>query len=146
MRLFLFLALALTASSAQAQGESRPVPTDTVAVGTIGATPGSDRMDVILRGTLDGRTVEFVRGQVLVGLEPPACPEDLATLVEALGLVVLQPFEPNPPGSRLKFQFAVLRVPADQDFGSAIQALRASQHVQYVTLNGIVRGGGDRDA
>ena len=144
MRLFPFLALSLTASLAQAQGEPRPVLTDTLAVGAIGATPGSDRMDVILQGTLDGQTVEFVRGQVLVGLEPPACPEDLAPLVEALGLIVLQPFEPYSPGSRLGFRFAVLRVPSDRDFGSAVQALRASPHVQYVSLNGIVRGSGGR--
>lgn len=155
MRLTILLALCLTVHEAVAQEDDPcprnftasnqdlpdlgygiwPIPADTVAVGIFGRRYEID--GVILQGTHRGQSIKFIRGQVIVGLRRPGCPQDLAPLIEALGLTVLEPFEPS-VGVFSDFTSALLLIPPSRDFSEAITALRASPAVWYVDLNQIL--------
>ena len=113
----------------------RSIPADTVAVGT---TTTGGREWAVLQGTFEDGLLKFVRGQVIVNFRPPACPENLDPLIEALGLTVLRPFEPS-RGSFTGFTSALLLVPPGRDYGGAVAALRASPAVWYAHPNYVGR-------
>ena len=109
----------------------RQIPSDTVAVGT---TASRGRRWVVLRGTFEDGAHEFIRGQIIVNFRPPACPDDLVSLFESIGLTVLRPFEPS-RGSFTGFTSATVLAPSDRDFGAVLADLRASPAVWYAHPN-----------